>query len=146
MPEIERRFVATGAVRFVFKNLPLERIHSHAFSAAVAAVCSAVEGKFWGMHDAIFRDPRTITSAGSLREAAAKLNMNIAGFDGCLSDPSPAAVVRRDVSEARALGINSTPTFFIGNIQDGERVRVSHRLKGAVPLEQFRAAVEDALN
>ena len=47
-------------VRLVFKNFPLTSIHPHAQPAAIAAECALDQGKFWEMHDAIYRNQGTI--------------------------------------------------------------------------------------
>jgi protein-disulfide isomerase len=40
MPRIEKHYIQTGKVRYVFRDLPLEQIHPHAFKAAAAARCA----------------------------------------------------------------------------------------------------------
>lgn len=53
MPVLDREYVRTGKVRFVFINLPLTQIHRHAAAAAEAAMCAGRQGKFWEMHDVL---------------------------------------------------------------------------------------------
>ena len=45
-PQIERDYIATGKVKYVFRNFPLESIHKQSFKAHEAATCAAEQGKF----------------------------------------------------------------------------------------------------
>jgi len=54
-PMIRKAFVDTGVVRQVFVNLPLPN-HPRALPASAAAACAGNQGKFWEMHDAMFRN------------------------------------------------------------------------------------------
>src|SRR6185436_20936742 len=50
-PQVQREYVDTGKVRYVFRHTPIERIHPQAMKAAEAAECAGTQGKFWEMHD-----------------------------------------------------------------------------------------------
>src|SRR3954449_11312049 len=55
-PEIKRLIGECGArLRFVFRNFPQYNIHPHASTAAQAAEAAAAQGKFWEMHDVLYR-------------------------------------------------------------------------------------------
>src|SRR5687767_12078231 len=43
-------------IRFVFRNFPLQTIHAHAMSAALAAEAASQQNQFWGMHDLLFEN------------------------------------------------------------------------------------------
>jgi protein-disulfide isomerase len=51
--QLKENYVATGKLRYVFRDFPLP-IHSQARRAAVAARCARHQGGFWPMHDALF--------------------------------------------------------------------------------------------
>jgi len=55
LPAIDREFVQTGKVRWVFINLPLTGIHPNAVAAAEVAMCAARQGRFWPTHDALYQ-------------------------------------------------------------------------------------------
>src|SRR5690348_8556750 len=55
LPEIERDFIRTGKVRWVFVAYPLLRIHKNAEAAAEFALCAARQNRFWEVHDLLFR-------------------------------------------------------------------------------------------
>jgi predicted DsbA family dithiol-disulfide isomerase len=56
-------------------------------------------------------------------------------FERCLDDHMFRAAVEADFAEGRELGVRSTPTFLING----------KPLVGAHPIENFRAAIDDAL-
>ena len=53
------RLAYPASVRIVFKHFPLS-FHALARPAAVAAQCAHAQGKFWEMHDAVFRNQGTL--------------------------------------------------------------------------------------
>ncbi|MCL6639837.1 MAG: DsbA family protein [Candidatus Rokubacteria bacterium] len=67
----------------------------------------------------------------------------MAAFRRCLDGGRHLDDIRREVEEARRLGIHSTPSFLFGVRADGaDRVRVLGGARGALPWEDFRALVE----
>src|SRR3989344_4001132 len=54
LPQLQRDYIDTGKVRFVYKQFPLTSIHKNAQWAAEASLCALEQGKFWEMHDKLF--------------------------------------------------------------------------------------------
>jgi hypothetical protein len=50
LPQIEREYIKSGKVKYVFRHFPIESIHKEAFKAAEAANCAGEQGKYWEMH------------------------------------------------------------------------------------------------
>jgi protein-disulfide isomerase len=115
--EIERveRRLGNG-VRFAFRHFPLTEIHPHALAAASAAEAAARQGRFWSMHDLLFRSQNALAD-DDLRGYAAELHLDVALFD---ADREGAAVlrrVRRDIASGVASGeVRGTPTLFIDGV------------------------------
>ena len=129
--EIVRQY--STDVRLVFRHLPLERIHRNAMQAAAASVCAMEQGRFWELHDELFK-------GGSLAEAellrkASDAGLSISDFQACLPSRRATDRVRADVAAAAALGVSSTPSFFING----------RPLRGAVPYAQIRQTIEEEL-
>jgi protein-disulfide isomerase len=144
LPDLRREFIETGKVRLVLRHLPLEVIHPAARPAAIAAACAGEQGRFWELHDALFR-----INKGLDPEAVQALTQGIPGVDSeahaeCAETRGPAAVAA-DLELAAALGVRSTPMFFVGVPNGAGGVRVTQRLAGAVGIGAFREAVEAAL-
>ena len=122
-----------GRIRLVFKDRPLA-MHTLARPAHEAARCAGAAGKYWAYHDKLFAaQPRF--RRGDLLAYASEIGLDADAFARCVDERRFKADVERDVEEAQALGINSTPTFLI----NGQRVI------GTTSLEEFRAVIDKAL-
>ena len=53
-PLIEAEYIKTGKVRWIYVNFPIPSLHPNAVPAAQAAMCSAIQGAFWPVHDLLF--------------------------------------------------------------------------------------------
>ncbi len=117
----------------MFKDLPLP-MHSLARGAHEAARCAGAAGKYWEYHDRLFAAQPAFERADLVRYAA-EIGVDREVFARCLDAGIHAAAVSEDVAQARALGVRSTPTFLING----------RPLVGAHPVENFRAAIDEAL-
>jgi protein-disulfide isomerase len=142
--ELQRQFVETGKVRYVFLNLPLENLHPFAFKAAEAAACAGDQGRFWEMHDRLFADQQSLAVTDLLNDGQ-MLGLDQAKFQSCLIDGKMTATVRKDMAEARRLGLTGTPAFLIGEVKPDGTVTVASRINGAQPFHVFQAALETSL-
>ncbi len=55
LSQLTTDYIDTGKVRLVYAHFPLISIHPNAQKAAEAASCAAEQGKFWEMHDLMFK-------------------------------------------------------------------------------------------
>jgi protein-disulfide isomerase len=112
-----------GKIRTVYRHFPLTNIHPNALQAARAAQAAAAQGKFWEMHDLLFKEQ----SAWSKLPAAAA-GEKFLGYASSLGldaerwkqDRDGSAVnekVDADVAGANDARVNSTPTFFINGVR-----------------------------
>ncbi|MBP9773757.1 MAG: DsbA family protein [Candidatus Peribacteraceae bacterium] len=120
-------------IRFEFKHFPLQGIHPYAMEAAQAAECAADQGKFWEFVDINYKNQANLNSS-ALRTWAAELKLDTALFDRCLKSGIKKAVVDADYAQGEALGVNSTPTYFV----NGVKVPVNG-------LDTITAAIDEAL-
>jgi len=135
-PAIDREFVQTGKVRWIFVNFPLTEIHPNAAAAAELAMCSAKQGKFWPMHDLLFAHQRTW---GPLREPGQflltlvdSLQMPRDSILPCVQSGEFRSLVQKDANTAARIGANSTPTFLVEGAL----------MTGAYPVEVFRHVLD----
>lgn len=101
-------------VRWVFRHLPLEAVHSHAKESAQAVEAAALQGRFLDMALRLFEHQDHLTTE-DLFEHARALGLDMDRFAEDLRSP---AVVRRvddDLLDAEMMDLHSTPTFFIGD-------------------------------
>jgi Na+/H+ antiporter NhaA len=104
-----------GGLRFVFRHLPLSELHPQARRAAEAAEAAGVQGKFWEMHDRLFKNHKHLLPADLVRYAS-ELRLDVSLFQRELDDAAHAERVTRDINSADAAGVVGTPTFFINDV------------------------------
>jgi protein-disulfide isomerase len=105
-----------GNMRFAFRHFPLTGIHPHALAAAAAAEAAARQGRFWDMHELLFRRQKALED-GDLLGYAAQLGLDVAAFDGDRASIAVADRIRRDVDSGLASGqVVGTPTLFIDGV------------------------------
>ena len=145
IPNLNREYVDTGKVRYIFKNLPLESIHPNAFKAAVAAECAGEQGKYWPMHDQLFANQRALDAA-ALVNYGRTTGLDVARFQQCLGSGKHDARIRQDQTEGEGVGATSTPSFFIAVVTPSDsKVRAVRMIRGAHPFATFKAAIDSVL-
>jgi protein-disulfide isomerase len=120
-------------VRWVFKSFPLG-FHADSPLAHAAALAAERQGKFWEMHDLIFANQRNLKRDNLLAEARS-LNLDMDRFTADLDSGDVKQQLEADKKEGEGLGVNGTPAFFING----------KSFSGAMPIEQFQAAINNAL-
>ena len=123
-----------GKIRFQFRHFPLTQIHQRAHKAAEAAVAASQQGKFWEMHNLLFRHRRNL-GAISLNEYAQEAGVHDKNFIPNLIDSVYGWTVRADLLEGLDLGVREVPAVFI----NGER------FTGTPNLANLGKAVEEAI-
>lgn len=132
-PQIDKTYIQTGKVRYVFHNFPLP-MHANAQKAAEAAECAGAQGKFWEAHDKLFANQENLTLA-DLKQYAASLGLKTADFNTCLDSGKFKDDVAADLSLGQSVGVSGTPAFFING----------KLISGAMPFENFKQAIEAEL-
>jgi protein-disulfide isomerase len=107
-----------GRVRLVFRNFPLEEIHSHALQAALAAECAGAQGRFWEMHDLLF-DKQPRLAMPELTAYARSVGLDLSRFRTDMDQQAYLQRVREHQRSGDASGLRATPGFFLnGRAQD----------------------------
>jgi len=135
---LRKEYVETGKIRVAYMNLPLS-MHANAWPAAHAAMCAAVQGKFWPVQDAMFRTQQewsNLADAHPFFETLARdAGADVDALRACVKSGVMKPLIESDEARAAGAGAQSTPTFFVG----------SQPLIGAQPLATFRGAINAAL-
>ena len=118
MRDIGHLLDSAAGFEVVFRHFPLRSIHPHAQAAAEAAEAADRQGRFWEMHDLLFRSQRHLEH-GDLRRQSERLGLDVTRFESDLLDPAIAMRVERDVESGTRSGVDGTPSLFI----DGNRFR-----------------------
>jgi protein-disulfide isomerase len=122
-----------GRVRLVFRDFPLP-YHDLAMAAHEAARCAGAQNRYWAYHDRLFERQPSF-QRDELIGYAIDLGLDRERFTRCVDDHQQRPAVQASLAEGRALGVASTPTFFVNGSP----------LIGAQPIEAFRDAINEAL-
>jgi protein-disulfide isomerase len=145
LPQIENEYVKTGKVRYVVREFPLEPIHPVAFKAAEAASCSGEQGKYWEMHATLFANQKGL-GLQQLSTYAEVIGLDTQKFTDCLDNGKFGAKVRKDLADAKQVGVNGTPTFFVGLTDPkGSEIKAVKKIVGAQNFAAFKAAIDALL-
>ena len=111
LPELQRQFVETGQVRYIFREFPRDDLDVFAFMM----VRCVGNDKSFAMIDALFKvqDKWLVDSpAGPLSEIADQTGLS-GGLAACGENRTILKGVMWSRGHGAALGVQSTPTFFI---------------------------------
>lgn len=137
-PDIRERMIATGQVRWVYRDFLLGD-HEAGNLAHEAAACAGEQGLFWPMHDQVFynqgRWMQDRRPARTFRGYARDIGANLDQYDECMDERRylPRIIATRE--QGIALGVQSTPTFIVGGLM----------VAGALPYDSIRTLVMRAM-
>src|SRR6266404_895496 len=127
-------------LRVIYRQFPLP-MHVHAREAAYAAEAAGRQGRFWEMHELLFREQAVwsnSTDALALFSAyAGMLQLDLGRFKQDMDNPDVQRQVELDQKRGALIGVKTTPTIFLNN----ESVPPNQ-----LTPETFPAAVEAAVN
>jgi protein-disulfide isomerase len=124
LPTLEKEYVETGKVRWVFIHMPLTSIHANAMAAAEVSVCAERQGRFWQTHDLLYQQQDDWAKLSEPRPALVRLAQR-AGVDrakllACLDSGTARTEVEQDAERAARTGARATPSFYIeGGLLEG---------------------------
>ena len=119
-PGFKARFIDTGKVRFVFRNLPTDP-QEIALPGAALARCALPE-RFFEVAAALMQGQSAVLRGGNREDwygpAIAVSGRTQAQIEACATSPAVEAALARDMDSAEAADVHSTPAFFV----NGRRV------------------------
>lgn len=122
-PGFKARFIDTGKVRFVFRNLPTDP-QEIALPGAALARCAAPE-RFFEVAAALMQGQSAVLRGGNREDwygpAIAVSGRTRAQIEACATTPAVEAALTRDMDSAEAAGVHSTPAFFVNGRQVMDR-------------------------
>ena len=102
-------------IYFVYRNFPLPQ-HTFGGAAAEAAEAAGKQGKYWEMHDLLFARQEDMSDTLWM-ELAKELKLDEVQFTTDMKSQAVKDKIANDKADGVALGINSTPTFFLNGIK-----------------------------
>lgn len=142
-PEIKRKYIDTGKMRLIVRDLPLSDMHPFALKAAQSVHCAGDQGKFWEMKELVFRNQSKLDVVSLTGYATKDLALDEKTFTGCMADGNHLKEIGEEAKYAQSLGITGTPTFIIGKTV-GDSVQ-GKMIVGALPLGNFDAVINEML-
>ena len=122
-------------LRVVFRNFPLPS-HEHAREAALAAEAAGFQGKFWEMHDTLYKEQTSWSKAPNTRELfesyAGTLGLNMEQFKKDMDSDKARERVDSDHALGDSLGIKVTPTLFINKRAMEPQEKNPEGVRGAI--------------
>jgi protein-disulfide isomerase len=136
LPTIEKEFIATGKVKLVYRDFPLDRL---ALFASMIARCAGPV-RYFSMIDSFFAKQEQWATAkdpiAALTAIAEAHGMSANDVKACLADKAIAdAVLQQRLEGDKTFHIEGTPTLIIGGDEYG----------GALSIDAFRAIVAKQL-
>jgi protein-disulfide isomerase len=105
-------------LRLIFRQFPLA-MHPHAREAALASEAAHLQGRFWEMHDLLYREQAVWSKAADVpalfNSYAGMLGLDLERFKKDMRGPEINARVKADQEQGTSRGVTSTPTIFINN-------------------------------
>jgi len=140
--QIKANYIDTGKVRFISRDFPLD-FHENARRAATAGHCAAEQGKYWEMRHLMIVNADQL-KADNLVTYATNVKLDVPKFKSCLDSDKFKAQIDQDIAEGGVAGVQGTPSFVIGYIENDKLQGV--RLVGAQPYAQFNAKIQEMLD
>lgn len=129
---------------FIFRNNPLTAIHPNARAGSAAAEAAGLQGKYWQMHDVLYENQTSWSSASTDERTTLFVNYatqigvkDIAKFKADMDSKAVNSKIDFDLALGKRVPVTGTPTLLL----DGKKVESTVWSD----KEKFKAAVEDAL-
>lgn len=140
-PLVKQLFSDFGdKIYFAYRFFPLTSIHKNAMISSQAAYAAKLQGKFFEMHDLLFQTQtswaESDNAADTFVEYAQKLGLDTDKFKKDMNSDEAKNHVASSQNQATAIGINSTPTFFVNGRQ----------IVNPRGYDEFKKIIDDELN
>ena len=146
LPAIDAAYIATGKVRYVFRDFPIGQLHPEAMRAHEAARCAAEQGRFWDVHYRLF-DRAGSHTPEALDRLASGVGLDLTSWRACVASGRTRQAIEASIAAAEGLGATGTPTFFIGIGEASTgRIRIVRGITGAQPFEVFQQTLDAVLS
>ena len=123
-----------------FRNMPLPGIPDHKWNkeAAAAAEAAGLQGKFWEMHDLLFKRqeqqlPKNNFLPAQYDDWAKELNLDVEKFRFSRESEAIKKRVQKDAQDGSDTGLQGTPTYFI--IRGDEITKIGNTKKMKARLD-----------
>jgi protein-disulfide isomerase len=103
-------------LRVIFRNFPFPK-HQYALEAAYAAEAAGFQGRYWEMHDLLYKEQANWSKAPDAKRLfvsyAKILGLEMDRFETDVAGPTVKAQVAADRERGKSLGVNATRQFLL---------------------------------
>lgn len=140
-------------IHFIYRNYPLDiPAHDKSYEASVAAEAAGMQNKFWDMQNLLFTNQKVWTADATYKQIwkdyATKIGLDVPKWENDMAGIAAKSRVDEDKKRGKALGVGSTPTVFLNNVElpfaqvnvEGLRKAIDAELAKAAPPAAAPAA------
>jgi protein-disulfide isomerase len=102
----------------------------------LAAEAAGLQGRYWEMHDVLYREQAVWSKADNVRELfdsyAGMLGLNLNQFKKDMESEKAGQRIESDQERADSLGVRSTPTVFINNQEVAPNEKTPNGLRAKI--------------
>ncbi|HCE2180535.1 TPA: DsbA family protein [Vibrio parahaemolyticus] len=140
-PQLKEKYIDTGIVYFVAREMPLTSIHPQAKNAAIALRCAAEQDKaaYESMKVDLFKKRKELTDE-SYGVSAEAVGINLDAFQQCFDSQEVKDSVNHAYKYGFSMGVSSTPSLVFG-YNTGTSAKDYRIGKGALTIEQIDEAI-----
>jgi len=135
-PELKKRYIDTGIVKFIYKDMPLDR---YAFNASLMSRC-ADKDKYFDLVETIFHSQRnwlgSVDSKKFLLQLAGIAGVDDAKYDACTINEEYQQAMMKDMTDAQAkYKIDAVPALVFN---DGEKM-----INGFIEIDELAKVIDE---
>ena len=130
---------ASGTLRHVVKDFPLQKSPSASWTAAIATRCADEQGQYWLYHDLLFEKFHARHNT-DWQSFANQLGLDKQAFQQCLKSGRHDHTITADVTLAKRLGARGTPSFVLGKINGVGEIE-GQLINGYISYEKLKSLI-----
>ncbi|MBW6440617.1 DsbA family protein [Patescibacteria group bacterium] len=128
-----------GKVWLDYRHFPLS-IHENAENASMASECAREQGKFWDMHEKLYKNQNNL-QLENLGKFAVELELEMDKFNNCMADNKYIDKINKEKSMGELDDLTGTPTFYV----NGKKVINSENSRYLPKIDDFRYLIDREL-
>jgi protein-disulfide isomerase len=143
--KLVENYIDTGDAVLVFRDLPWLEAHPNSENAANAANCARDQkgdDGYYAFHDELLVSE--LTGVSDLYDIAAKQKLNASEFKDCVDNEEFMDEVFADRTYANSIGIQGTPGFVIGLLDDDGNV-TGVNIRGLASYDAYASVIDSYL-
>lgn len=141
-PSIRAKYVATGKVRFLYRDFP-RAFQGPGLDSALASRCAGDQGQYWQMHDRLFGGGHR-ADQDEVQRHAERIGLDLPAFSKCLRQKAHQDEIFQDRQDGVDLGFRGTPGFVLLLTEHPEQA-TPIVIPGAFPYHVFEEQIDRLL-